>query len=174
VPPSPNPGESRESAAIRWLTSLLAALVEQSGDRQLIVSREALAADHGEESLVESKAKDGSILLRFDTPRFMAIYPLGGPSQWPQAKIEPSSTVSSPIPTPEPFLSQTNLFPQNQSPVGSSLPKDATELRRMEETLRKQKLANQIVARQRDQAQQKVQSLESLLETAEVLGRDRR
>ena len=175
MPPTPQPGESREAAAIRWLTSLLAALVEQSAEGMLVVSREALAADHGEESLVESQAKDGSVLLKFDSPRFMAIYPLRSDS-WTKNDPSQTSTVSLPTPTHEPILSQISLFPQ-QSPngpqTGSTAPKGSEEVTRLEETLRKQQLASRMMAKQWGQElrneRTRRQSLESLLETEGLL-----
>lgn len=155
MPPSPNQNESREQATVRWLTSLLAALVQQSAGGSLTISPQALAEDHSGVDLLEERDSAGNIVLRFAATRHLAVYKLEhGAVEWqsPTAASPASSQQASPA-----------------SSVGSTSPKSAEEIARREETMRKQQLANQILAGQLNRERQKVQSLESLLEQQQVL-----
>lgn len=170
MPPSPQPNESREQATIRWLTQLLAALVSESTEGVVSISRSSLTKDHDGLDLMESRAANGDVLLRFERIKNVAVYPLhDGGGQW-QTKNQPSSqTIISPISSPErePLPSQMSFPPQSP---GVTPPKSSEQIHRMEEELKREKIAAKIMAGRWQQEQRRRESLEALLETADVLG----
>lgn len=172
MPPSPQPNESREQATIRWLTQLLAALVSESADGMVRISRNSLSKNHDGLDLMESRGPDDEVLLRFERVKNVAVYPLqDGGGQW-QTKSQPSSqTIISPISSPErePLPSQLS-FQQPPPTPGVTPPKSSEQIHQMEEQLKREKIANKILAGRWQQEQRKRESLEALLETAEVLG----
>lgn len=166
MPPSPQPTESREQATIRWLTLLLAALVDQTESKSVLVHRESLAADHDGYDLMESRGSKGDILLRFEATQHLAIYPLNGGTVWQDPKEPKTSRAAA---TPDPAAAESSRSSNPPSQPGTTAPKDQQTIQQLERALQKQKMVNQIIAGRLRQEQQKRQSLEGLLENAEIL-----
>ena len=177
MPPTVAQNESREQATIRWLTEILAALVHDSDEGLLVISRASLAADHDGMDLLESRDKSGNILLRFESVRNLAVYPLNGGARWDgQKEASKQEPISEPSSVPPPNLPQAELFPDlplQANLNGVSAPKSQAQIRELERVLAKQKMVNRIVAGRLKQEQQKRASLEGLLENAELFNSGR-
>ena len=181
MPPTVAQNESREQATIRWLTQILAALVYESGGEGnhgcLVVKRTSLTADHDGFDLMESKDIKGNIILRFESVRNLAVYPLNGGARWDgQKEASKQEPISEPSSVPPPNLPQAELFPDlplQANLNGVSAPKSQAQIRELERVLAKQKMVNRIVAGRLKQEQQKRASLEGLLENAELFNSGR-
>jgi hypothetical protein len=173
MPPNQAPNESREAAAIRWLTRVIAALVHQSPEGAVNVSREALAADYGDASLVEREDEDGDIVFELDVPRKMAIYPLNGGVRWDETTAKTENQMPAAASSPA-FLTdsmQHDLFPNmNGSAPGVTSPKDQEKIRKMEQLVKQHEFLNRVAIGKLKKSQDRNRSLEGLLEQSEMLG----
>jgi hypothetical protein len=162
MPPQLHDGETREQAILRWMTRILAALAHQSKTGTIIVSRRSLDAvsDTVErQALFEDRDKRGNLVLRFGS-KHSAVYPVESDSGKPDGKWEGPKEVR--IDRSQPQV-QSQLSPSPSEPQVVP-PKSSAREAQLEITLKRQQLANKIVAGALQRERQKRQSLEGMLE----------
>ena len=167
MPPTVASNETREQATIRWLTRILAALVRQSSTESLTIKRNSLNADPDGLDLLETRDKNGNVLLRFESTKHMAIYPLSGGPKWEDQKSPGPEVNGAQTRTSPPLPQQQELFSEIPPPAVTS-PKTQTRIKEMEELLKRHQFLNKVALGRLQKEKTKRQSLEGLLENADL------